>query len=74
MTEDQVRSIVRDVVRRRLAAQGEVPGAPISALGSSFESHPSHARFLIVRGGDGPCLIEPVVTCAHCGFCQSHGY
>lgn len=74
MDENQVRSIVRDVIRRRLAAQGPALHPPISALGPAFESHPSHARFLIVRGGDGPCLIEPVVTCTHCGFCQSQGY
>jgi len=24
--------------------------------------------------GDGPCLIEPAVTCNHCGYCKSYGH
>ena len=74
MTEDQVREIIRDVIRRRLTEHGPGPDAPILALGLTVESHPSHARFLVVPGGDGPCFIEPHASCTHCGFCQSHGY
>jgi hypothetical protein len=24
--------------------------------------------------GDGVCLIEPAVTCNHCGYCKSWGH
>ena len=74
MNEDQLRSIVRDVIRRQLAARGD--RSPTSGLGPRASDHPSHARFLLVRGadGDGPCLIESAVACTHCGYCQSRGY
>jgi hypothetical protein len=38
--------------------------------------HASHGRYPLFSGEDldGPCLIEPVVRCNHCGFCQSHGH
>ncbi len=39
-------------------------------------AHASHVRLHLPRGtdGDGACLIEPSVRCAHCGFCQSFGH
>jgi len=72
MDEQQLREIVRDVVRRRLQARAPVePPAP-----AVWSNHPSHARFRLLSGAeaDGPCLIEPAVTCTHCSYCQSRGY
>jgi len=75
MNEDQVRSIVRDAIRHRLAAQVPVPELRATGVCVPFDAHPSHARLTLVRGaGDGPCLIEPAVMCMHCGYCQSHGH
>jgi hypothetical protein len=75
LNEDLIRSIVRDVVRRRLAAQSSVVVAAEPPVCVPVEAHPSHARLTLVRGADdGPCLIEPDVTCVHCGYCQSHGH
>ena len=38
--------------------------------------HPSHARFTVLDGAasGGRCVIEPAVTCIHCGHCQTQGY
>jgi hypothetical protein len=38
--------------------------------------HASHAMFILPTGldADGPCLIEPAVTCNHCGYCKSFGH
>jgi hypothetical protein len=32
--------------------------------------------FMLPAGadGDGPCIIEPAVTCNHCGYCKSYGH
>lgn len=78
MNDDQLRSLIRDVIRRQLAAETPVPGLRPPAAGPwpDVHAHPSHWRFTLARGadGDGPCLIEPAVTCIHCGYCQSRGH
>jgi hypothetical protein len=40
---------------------------------SWFQDHASHGMYLLVNVGDA-CLIEPAVTCNHCGYCKSHGH
>ena len=36
--------------------------------------HASHHLYVtLVNAGDA-CVIEPSVTCDHCGFCKSHGH
>jgi hypothetical protein len=72
MDEQQLRAIVREVVRRRLQERMPVtPPAP-----ADWSRHPSHTRFNLLSGGDadGPCFIEPAVSCTHCSYCQSRGY
>jgi len=72
MDEQQLRAIVRDVVRRRLQTHAPAPAAaPVD-----WSRHPSHARFNLLSGqdADGPCFIEPAVPCTHCRYCQSRGY
>jgi len=77
MTDEQLRLIVRESIARHMGrpiaaapSPGDVPSAP------RWQSHSSHARFIVVTGLDidGPCLIEPAVGCSHCGFCQSMGH
>jgi hypothetical protein len=74
MNEDQLRSLVRDVVSRHLEREGL--GRPAPDAPSSWKAHPSHFLLPVLNGrqGDGPCLIEPAVTCHHCGYCQSFGH
>ncbi len=79
VTENDLRGLVRDAVARRLAEHGlAVPVSPKEPADSraQFRSHASHVRFVLVTGRDqdGPCLIEPVTRCSHCGYCQSYGY
>ena len=70
MTEQELREIVRETLARRSAAREPAsrPGAPVE-----FLSHTSHHRYDLPAAGDA-CLIEPAVTCNHCGYCQSHGH
>ena len=74
MTDQELRALVRDAVARHLGSQPSMamPGAP--ALFP--REHASHGLFLLPSGADaeGPCIIEPAVTCNHCGFCKSYGH
>jgi hypothetical protein len=71
MNEEMLRAMIREAVARRLAQ------APESAVPSSaavlVNMDPSHGRYPLPPSG-GPCLIEPAVTCNHCGYCESHGH
>jgi hypothetical protein len=70
MHDEELRALVRDAVERHLTGHAK------PARAEPVRSHASHARFLVASGGDedGPCLIEPVVRCNHCGYCQSYGH
>ena len=72
MNEDQLRALVRDAVARHLGG-GSLPEPPHVVYPLAFASHASHYRYTLPESG-GPCLIEPAVTCNHCGYCQSHGH
>ena len=76
MTDDELRALVREAIARHLG--GQAPAAPPVAAASTpaWRAHPSFGKFLVTRGDEegGPCLIEPSVTCNHCGFCQSYGH
>lgn len=75
MTDDELRQLVRTAVARHLG-RGEPPARPAAARPTPpWRSHPSFGRFLIARpDDDSACLIEPGVTCNHCGYCQSYGH
>ena len=67
MTDEEIRTIVRQV----LAARGLQPGQPPHA-----HPHPSLVRLsMVVPTAPGsPCVIEPAVTCNNCGYCLSMGH
>lgn len=44
------------------------PGPP------TWRQHPSHHIYLTVVNATDACVIEPSVTCDHCGYCKSHGH
>jgi len=71
MDEEMLRSMIRESLTRRLAGLTESP-APLT-LPVNFPRHSSHDRYALPDSG-GSCLIEPAVTCNHCGYCQSHGH
>jgi hypothetical protein len=75
MTEQELRLLVRDAVARYMSTEGHVqsfsPPAPFPLPPS-----PSFSLFVLPSGADseGPCIIEPSVTCNHCGYCKSYGH
>lgn len=71
MTEQELRTLVREVVARHLQS----PPSPPARV-DVVRAHMSHAQFVMPAGmdSDGPCLIEPTVACNHCGFCKSYGH
>lgn len=78
MTDEELRTLVRNAIARHLGGSASQPappaGAPVPV--PPWRSHPSFARYLVPNGTeeDGPCIIEPAVRCNHCGYCQSHGH
>jgi hypothetical protein len=71
MNEDRVRELVRESIARHLGNRSE--GAERSRPLTLVAGQASHFRYAL-PGSGGACLIEPAVTCNHCGYCQSHGY
>lgn len=89
MDEQQVRQLVRQAIARHLggAPGPAVPAPPLAAPPAPMRPSPAtlapveaavHAslvRFHLVRpAGETECLIEPSVTCNHCGHCQCYGH
>lgn len=59
---------------QRVVQPAIVEPDPAVPLGP-WQRHVSHRRLPVSPGGaKAPCLIEPAVTCSHCGFCQSFGH
>jgi hypothetical protein len=71
MNEEMLRAMIREAVARRLAQAPDAAVPPVDA--GPVATDPSHGRYLLPASG-GPCLIEPAVSCNHCGYCESHGY
>jgi hypothetical protein len=77
MNEPELRAMVRDVIARHAGASlGRGAAGPSSQMVSPGRGHASHAMFVLPAGadGEGVCLIEPAVTCNHCGYCKSWGH
>jgi hypothetical protein len=81
MTEEELRAIVRDAIARHLKGEGGHPpllrADPEATSVRSLIAHASHSRLPVLAGdrlGEGVCLIEPSVSCNHCGYCQSYGH
>jgi hypothetical protein len=75
MTDEELRALVREAIARHLGG-AEAASPPAAAPIPLWRAHPSFGKFLVLRGDEqgGPCLIEPSVSCNHCGFCQSYGH
>jgi hypothetical protein len=73
MNEDALRALIRQAVARQLAPEAAGSTRPAGADPLSFVAHASHFRYALPGSGEA-CLIEPAVTCNHCGYCQSHGH
>jgi hypothetical protein len=79
MNDAELRALIRDAVARRLghtrpgAARPVLPPARTAAP-TSGGGHPSQVIYLSLANAGEACLIEPGVTCNHCGYCKTHGY
>jgi len=74
MTEQELRTLVRDAIAKHTAAHA---ADPQPARTTSARMHPSHALIALPAGADsddGVCIIEPAVACNHCGYCKSLGH
>jgi len=71
VTEDQLRTLVREAIARHGRPEPHGP-----SVVETWRAHASHAQLPLARGGDGDgaCLIEPSVRCNHCGYCLSYGH
>ena len=74
MNDEDLRALVRAAIARQAAAHPASQDAP--PQGVMVRRHPSHGLFMLPVGADaeGPCIIEPTVSCTHCGYCQSYGH
>jgi hypothetical protein len=70
MTEQELRALVREAIARQSGVQASQPQA------TRPTAHASHTLITLPAGsdGDGLCIIEPAVTCNHCGYCKSLGH
>ena len=74
MTEQELRALIRGVIAEQIRLKPDVTSQwfPPSG-GPEVREHASHALFVIPAQGDA-CIIEPGVTCTHCGYCKSYGH
>ena len=73
MNEEALRAVIRQVVARQLTPEPPGTARPGLIEPLTFATHASHFRYALPGSGEA-CLIEPAVTCNHCGYCQSHGH
>ena len=82
MDEQQLRSLVRDAIARH---QGPAPPAPVPGSPAPAAAGPGPVTIGVVpiavaqfqvprRTGEIECVIEPTVTCNHCGHCLCYGH
>ena len=76
MTEEQLRTLIREEIARALAREPRPPVQPHGDPAMPRGGHgPSHLLFALAPlGDDGSCVIEPAVACTHCGYCKSLGH
>jgi hypothetical protein len=79
VTDDELRALVRAAVARHLGGghagpEASRPDAAPAGHPQSWGDHPSHHLYLTLVNASEACVIEPSVTCNHCGYCKSHGH
>ena len=77
MNDQELRSLVREVVAKRLHEHAAVANARAlfdRAVAPGCQDHASHNLYVTVVNTDDACVIEPGVRCDHCGYCKSHGH
>jgi hypothetical protein len=90
VNDDELRALIREAVARHVGGSPDAslesrgPGliGPVagpepharSVEPRAFVTHPSHYQYLALVNVGEACVIEPDVTCNHCGYCRSHGH
>ena len=80
MNEEQLRALVREAIAKHVgpspsAESSHLVGPAVPSSVRSSGGHPSHGLFVLPAADDnGACLIEPSVSCNHCGNCKSMGH
>lgn len=82
MTDDEIRSLVRVAIQKHLGTPAVAQPDVASAFRRTDAPPPqpptlaiTFSRYALPRAADDTmCLIEPAVTCNHCGYCQCHGH
>ncbi len=79
MDEQQVRLLVRQAIARHLDGPPPAPAPAPPPMSAAAAPVPvallSFAQFELARpAGETECVIEPTVTCNHCGHCQCYGH
>jgi hypothetical protein len=76
MDEQQLRGLVREAIARHLGPEGGPPSVPAPAAPAAAPPGSiAVARFHVARApGEIDCVIEPSVTCTHCGHCLCYGH
>jgi hypothetical protein len=90
VNDDQLRALIRDAVARHVGGSPDSslasrePGLTgavsrlepqgLAVRPQALVAHPSHYQYLALVNVGEACVIEPDVTCNHCGYCRSHGH
>ena len=74
MNEDALRALIREAVARHLTPERAGPSQAAVTEPADLRDPRQPFPLRASRQSGGPCLIEPAVTCNHCGYCQSHGH
>jgi hypothetical protein len=81
MTDQELRALVRDAVARHLGRTPPAPPSPVQPIvrapgadAPAWRAHPSHGLYITLVNVGESCVIEPSVSCDHCGYCKSHGH
>jgi hypothetical protein len=76
VNDQELRALVRDAVARHMGGAPALPlheSLPVKTA-APHGPHPSHGLYLTVINSGEACIIEPSVSCDHCGYCKSHGH
>jgi hypothetical protein len=77
MDEQQLRALVREAIARHLGPSSAAPltPSPLPVASAAAAAPIAVARFHVARApGEVECVIEPAVTCNHCGHCLCYGH
>ena len=80
MTDEELRHLIREAVARHLGGPaGPAPAPRLSAPDRlprfrDLAGEASHYQYVALVNVGEACVIEPTVSCNHCGYCRSHGH